>query len=184
MEGEVPPQAGPAADPSRSVLGCALRWLGASDTVSLPLSTLLAELAAAFGASGGGVASSPAASPLRSGPRTRPFPGASARNCSAKSRLSPTSLPVRDGGTHWLLTAVGGDEGAGWLLWLEAPAAREWSPAEAAALALTGRGPGPPAAPAGDAPRWARRCWRGGGSSASTRRRRPPAASPTITATC
>ncbi len=150
----------PADDPSRSPLGWAVRCLSAPDTALLPLSTLLAELASAFGAAAAGMAQLPSGEPIASSAAgnalAESLPWRDRPELVREVTLSPSALRVRDDGVCWLLAAVDGDERASWLLWLRAPATREWSPLEAAALALTGQALGRHLRRPEGAPRWAR----------------------------
>jgi signal transduction histidine kinase/ActR/RegA family two-component response regulator len=160
MEGEPGLRAAPSDDPSRSVLDCALRCLTAPGPAALPLGALLGDLARAFAADGAGVAQLPGGQPVaRFGAghaATTPLPWGERPEVLRELASSPTAVGVRAGGGHWLLTAIDGDECASWLLWLEAPAEREWSPAEAAALALTGQALARHLRRPDQAPRWAR----------------------------
>jgi signal transduction histidine kinase len=154
MVGELPPRAGPTADLAGSLLGCALKWI--SDSASLPLGGLLAELAGAFQVHGAGVAELPGGEPVASQPEGASLPWHERPELLREVALSPSALAVRDGESRWLLTAAGADDEGGWLLWVCAPSAREWSPAEAAALSLTGEALARRLRRPGDAPRWAR----------------------------
>src|SRR5205823_1110505 len=69
--------------------------------------------------------------------------------------LSPSAVAAREGACHWLLAAVDGEERASWLLWVNAPASREWSPTEAAALALAAQALARHLCRPEGAPRWA-----------------------------
>ncbi len=156
MSGDVLTEVGSAADPTCSLLKCAVRWLGTSETPARPLSALLAELADAAGVLGAGLAQLPGGEPIARRPDNIPLPWNDRAGLFGEVAQSPSALAVRDGSGHWLLTAFGAEGGAGWLLWLQAPAAHEWSPAEAAALALTGEALARRLRRPGDAPRWAR----------------------------
>jgi signal transduction histidine kinase len=143
MQGDTVLRATPGADSSRAALECACRCLTAPDSPSLSLADLLAELGRAFAVPGVGLARLPEGNPVAfseegGAAATRP-PWRERPELLDEVALCPSALAVRAGGGHWLLTAVDGDARAGWLLWLRAPAAREWSPNEAAALALAGQ---------------------------------------------
>jgi signal transduction histidine kinase/CheY-like chemotaxis protein len=152
MIGELAPQ----ADPGRSPLGCALHWLSASGPASLPRSVMLAELADAFGVCGAGVAQLPGGEPIAGRPERGSFPWCARPELLEEVVQSPSAVGVRADGAHWLLTAVGAEDGTGWLLWLHATATREWSPEDAAALALTGEALARRMRFVGEAPREAR----------------------------
>jgi signal transduction histidine kinase/ActR/RegA family two-component response regulator len=152
----MPPEAGPPSDPCPAVLRCAVRWLSGSGMSSLSLDSLLAELAEGFGVSGVGVAQLPGGEPIAGQLANGLLPWRERPDLVREVLLSPTALSVRDGKTHWLLTGVGADESLGWLLWLEAPETREWSPPEAATLALAGDALGRHLRRPGEAPHWAR----------------------------
>jgi signal transduction histidine kinase/CheY-like chemotaxis protein len=154
MEGELPPGACPTADLTRAALACAVRWL--SDSAAAPLSALLGELVGAFGAHGAGIAQLPGGEPIAGQAEDIPLPWSARPELLREVAATPTALAVRDGGRHWLLTATGADGATGWLLWLHAPTAREWSPAEGAALALAGEALARRLCPPDEAPRWAR----------------------------
>ncbi|HEX5270802.1 MAG TPA: hypothetical protein VFW33_09960, partial [Gemmataceae bacterium] len=154
MPGDLPSQAGPAAE-STPILGCALHWLSASDKAR-PLSALLAELARAIGVPGAGLAQMPRGEPVAGRPENVGFPWRDRPELLRDVALSPSAVSVRDESAHWLLTAVGTEDGAGWLLWLCASPQWEWSPAQAAALALTGEALARRLRRRDDAPRWAR----------------------------
>jgi signal transduction histidine kinase len=152
MEGDRPPK----TDPGRSLLGCALNWLSASEKAPLPLSALLAELAGAFGVPHAGVAELPGGEPIAGRPENGLFPWRERPELLGEVIPSPLAVSVREEGANWLLAAVGAEDGTGWLLWLHAPAAREWSPEEAAALALMGEALARRLRWPGAEPRWAR----------------------------
>jgi signal transduction histidine kinase/ActR/RegA family two-component response regulator len=152
MEGDLPPK----IDPAQSPLGCALRWLSAAATGPLPLSALLAELAGAFGVTHAGVAELPGGKVILGRPEDGPYPWRDRPAVLDEVAKSPLAKAVRDGEAHWLLTAVGAEDGAGWLLWLKAPATREWLSEEAGALALTGEALARRLRLPGEEPRWAR----------------------------
>ncbi len=159
MEGDPACPGTPAADLSRSAPDCALRWLSSAATAGLPLSALLAEFARAFWAGGAGVAQLPGGEPIAAHPENLPpavVPWGERPELVREAALSPSAVGVRDGGRHWLLAAVDGDERASWLLWLYAPASRDWSPTEAAALALAGQALARHLRRPESAPRWAR----------------------------
>jgi signal transduction histidine kinase len=143
MEADNVPRAAPDDDCSRPGLECACRWLGTCDAPSLSLGALLAELARAFAAAGAGVAHLPDGDPVarweEANAAAPSLPWRERTELIQEAALSPSALPVRADGVSWLLAAVDGDARANWLLWLQAPAARQWSPAEAGALALAGQ---------------------------------------------
>lgn len=143
MEGEHDLGAAPQNDRSRSALECALGCLSAARASSLSLGALLADLGRAFAAPGAGLAELPGGTMVaRSAPGNDTAPALPWRECPGliqEVALAPSALGVRHAGGHWLLTAIDGEGRANWLLWLEAPAAREWPRGEAAALALTGQ---------------------------------------------
>lgn len=156
----------PGKDPmdrSREALALVHRLLVPAPGPSPSLAELLRELATAFGASAAGVAELASGSavhreqlaPAVASPPALPWaerPDLLTRVCEAAAALA---LPASGG--PFLCAAVCPREGAGWLLWLEGATAREWTPAEAAALALAGQAAARWLGEGGDgAPSWAR----------------------------
>jgi signal transduction histidine kinase/ActR/RegA family two-component response regulator len=125
---------------------------------------MLAELAGAFAATGAGVALLPEGDVLACSEEgtagATSLPWRERRDLLGDVVQSPSAVAVSAGGLSWLLAAVDGDGRASWLLWLEAPPARQWSSAEAAALALTGEALSRRLRRPEGAPRWARQMLR------------------------
>src|SRR6516164_11689628 len=159
MEGDVLRPA-PGNDCSLPAMECASRWLRTPGAAELPLGALLAELAGAFAATGAGLALLPdgdvVAGPEEGTAEPTSLPWRERPLLLADVAQSPSALAVSAGGRSWLLAAVDGDGRASWLLWLEAPPVRQWSSAEAAALALAGEALSRRLRRPEGAPRWAR----------------------------
>jgi signal transduction histidine kinase/ActR/RegA family two-component response regulator len=156
MKGDKVPQGAPPDQAARSAQECAVRWLSAMATATSSLGTLLAELAEALGASAAGVARLPDGEPVAGAGPAPPFPWRERPDLLGGVSLSPTAVALRHGDGHWLCAAVDGDERASWLLWVQAPSAREWSATEAASLALAGQALARHLRRPDGAPRWAR----------------------------
>jgi signal transduction histidine kinase/ActR/RegA family two-component response regulator len=136
-----------------------LRWLTAADAAPLPLRALLSEIAGALGAVAAGIAQLPGGEPIASsetGAEAAPGPWRERPDLLREVTSCPSALAVRDGGAHWLLTTVDGEERASWLLWVQAPAAHGWSPSDAGMLALMGQALARHLRRPAGAPQWAR----------------------------
>jgi signal transduction histidine kinase/CheY-like chemotaxis protein len=142
MEADNLPTAAPGDDRSRPALECACRWLSAPAGAPTSPGALLEELARAFAAAGAGVArladGESVARFEEAGVAAPPLPWQERPALIDEVAQSPSALAVGAGGASWLLTALDGAVEAPWLLWMHAPADRQWSPAEAGALTLVG----------------------------------------------
>jgi signal transduction histidine kinase/FixJ family two-component response regulator len=157
MDGKQASPSVPADDRCRSALDCALRWLSNPDSASLSLTEMLADLARAFAASAAGIAQLPGGEPVaRSTPIETPLPWQQHPELLRDLAGATIAQTFRQDGVHWLLSVIDGDAPANGLLWLAAPATREWSSDEAAALTLTGQALARHLSRRQDAPRWAR----------------------------
>ena len=133
------------ADRSRAALDFVHRLLAPPSADTPTLAGLLRDLASAFRADGAGVAGIVEGVAvhrerlvLADGPPPA-LPWTTDPQLLARVCAEPTALVIPGTGGLFLCAAVCPRTGAGWLLWLERAAGADWTPGEAAALALAGQ---------------------------------------------
>lgn len=137
-----------AQDRSRFALDFVQHLLAVPQPEVRSLSEVLQGLADAFDAVGAGLASPLSDAPAVQervrvdGPAAAEYrwPWLDQPELLKQVSRAPAAQTARTAnGESWLLTSTGGLHDPGCLLWLEAPAERAWSPAEAATLAVAGQ---------------------------------------------
>jgi signal transduction histidine kinase/ActR/RegA family two-component response regulator len=155
-------RAEPSEDRSRPVLEFVHTVLTRRGDAPLSLDAILSDLASAMGAEDAGFASLPGCVVVARSKAGRPI-GKDIETVQVPSEVlaqaARTSLAIEDhsgGETSRLLAADIAPDGKGWLLWVDAPKQRVWTPGERAGLAIAAQAVGRQSKDVQTDPRWAK----------------------------